>query len=135
MQANAQECETARDAETQAQTTTAAAKLQPTLRKFAASRDDNDDDGVVCASSSIAYAQSTARQQLGLSVALQSFVESVDFLVRIRSPYSLALRELRARAESFDLLRVCLCVCNVCRYYCYLFFMLEKLYKLCAISK
>lgn len=112
MQANAQECETARDAETQAQTTTAAAKLQPTLRKFAASSDvKDDDDVVVCASSSIAYAQSTARQQLGLSVALQSFVESVDFLVRIRSPCSLALRELRARAESFDLLRVCLCVC------------------------
>lgn len=98
MQANAQECETARDVETQAQTT-AAAKLQPALTELAASSVVVVVAvvAVVCACSSIAYAQSTARPKLGLSVALQSFVESVDILVRIRSSCSRVQRAARAR--------------------------------------
>lgn len=112
MQANAQECETARDAETQAQTATAAVLSQRSCSQ-------RWQRSLLSTSSSIAYAQidSSAATAAWL-VSCSAVVRRVGRVLWISFAH---LTQLRARAQSFDLLLVCVCVCYVCSYYyCYL---------------
>lgn len=118
MQANAQECETARDAETQAQTATATAAVL-SLRSCS----QRWQRSLLSTSSSIAYAQIDSSAATATAARLVSCSAVVRRVGRVLWISFAHLTQLRARAESFDLLLVCVfvCVCVVCSYYyCYL---------------
>lgn len=132
MQANAQECETARDAETQAQTATATATATAAAVLSQRSCSQRWQRSLLSTSSSIAYAQidSSAATAAWL-VSCSAVVRRVGRVLWISFAH---LTQLRARAQSFDLLLVCVCVC-VCVMFAVIIIVICELYKLCAISK
>lgn len=127
MQANAQECETARDAETQAQTATATATAAVLSQRSCSQRWQRS---LLSTSSSIAYAQidsSAATATAAWLVSCSAVVRRVGRVLWISFAH---LTQLRARAESFDLLLVCVCVM-----FAVIIIVICELYKLCAITK
>lgn len=129
MQANAQECETARDAETQAQTATATAAVL-SLRSCS----QRWQRSLLSTSSSIAYAQIDSSAATATAARLVSCSAVVRRVGRVLWISFARLTQLRARAESFDLLLVCVFVC-VCVMFAVIIIVICELYKLCAISK
>lgn len=111
MQANVQECETARDAETQAQTATATAPAAVLSQRSCSPRWQWS---LLSTSSSIAYAQIDSSAATATAARLVSCSAVVRRVGRVLWISFAHLTQLRARAESFDLLLVCVFVCVLC---------------------